>query len=223
MEAKTLTLAEKIDLELQCLSNKGELYAPGLDQPPVATSPYGEPVPEGVLIRMPLHPKQPHLALRKIEREPTPVRQQELTATWDAMDKDAAAKVEAIAKAAAETAAQDDAAAAVVAIVEAENRLYGFTESPEILARLERRPEGALWFADAVKEPWCAGHYKTETLLRKYLLLKHYPARMLNSGLITEIGFNALMKVKRAAKNDKDKARRRKTPAPKAVKQSVSN
>jgi hypothetical protein len=58
-----------------------------------------------------------------------------------------------------------------------------------------------------VKESWCAPHYKTPARLIKWLLRVHgYPDRLVDTGIITKVGFDILMENKLRAERTWDQA-----------------
>jgi hypothetical protein len=190
--AEKLTLAEAITIErLAKTEHPKPLHAPGLglDQAPPVTPCVGQPVQEGIVIRATPHPEQKLLALKAVERCPTGGEQQAFDKIWADIDTSVAAN----------------------AALEKENCFWGFTESPEALARRAQLPKNVFWLADVVKKFWCARHYKTKAGLIEYLLGEHkYPPRLLALDLITRAGYDILISRKLAAKHENDKQRQQK-------------
>jgi hypothetical protein len=119
---KLYTLAQAFEKE-RTISNGEEsqtLYAPRLDQAPPAKSHLGKPIPAGVIVKQPVSPDQPNLALKPIERSPTKDEQQAFDTIWAAID---ATQSEQTAKA-------------------AKLELWGFTKPID----LEHLPENVFFF-----------------------------------------------------------------------------
>jgi hypothetical protein len=162
-----------------------ELWAPGMDQTPPVTPCIGTPVPEGVVIRQPLHPDQKLLALKPLEGCPTAIERQVFDAIWADIEVDRGAS-------------------------EAD-RDWGFAESPELIAQQQPLPEDIYWLDGIVTEPWCRCFYKTKAGLIKSLLTPHeYPPRLTALGLITRIGFDTLIARQRKIRLEKDRTRKEK-------------
>jgi hypothetical protein len=124
-------------------------------------------------------------------------------------EADAAEKAQADAAEAAQ--AEKEAARAAT---EAQNRYWGFVESPESLGHRQPLPADHFLLADLLKEPWA--YYKTQTWIKKHLFkVGGYPDRLANLSLITKVGFGILMENKRLAERARDRARKAKARAAK--------
>lgn len=119
----------------------------------------------------------------------------------------------------ADEKAQADAAEAAQAAKEAakatqdaEDRFWGFVESPESLQHRQILPADHFRVEDLVNEPWA--YYKTQTWLTKHLFkVGGYPDRLAALGLITKVGFDILMENKLLAKQARDRVRKAKARA----------
>jgi hypothetical protein len=117
---------------------------------------------------------------------------------------DAAEKARADAAEAAQAEKEAGRAAA-----EAENRYWGFAESPESLVHRQPLPADHFRFADLHEQPWA--YYKNQTWLKKHLFkVGGYPDRFINSGFLTKVGFDILMENKRLAERASDRERKAK-------------
>ena len=211
-EPPKYTLAKALEnARAQSKEEPPPLYAPRLDQTPPVSSIVGLPIPEGVVIRQPPHPNQMLLALKPLERCPSRTEQQ----AFDAICTDIDTKV------ADEKAIETEHRTAQEAI-KADNRDWGFVDSPELIALQRPLPEGVYWLDDIIKEPWCRHLYKTKEGLIKFILEPHeYPPRLTALGLITRAGFDVLIARKLKIRREKDRARKEQTTTAKQAADKV--
>jgi hypothetical protein len=106
-------------------------------------------------------------------------------------------------------AASEAVAEAAKATQDAEDRFWGFVESPESLQHRQILPADHFRVEDLGNEPWAG--YKGQAWIRKHLFkVGGYPDRIAATGLVTKVGFGILRESERIAKRARDKARKAK-------------